>query len=255
MPRLKVIGLHSCKEALKNRSPKELKNLYLKENWQKSNTLKELARLAQAKKLHVQTLSLKKIKKLLSQRGGAGWESNSDEAHQGILLELEHSFDSSNFKWSFGESDVVLILDRIQDPKNLGAILRTAWLMGVVAVFVSRRHSAPISAVVIKTACGALEHVPVFIEDNLMPTLNRLKKLQFWIYALDPQSKKNLWSEKLEGRQAFVLGSEASGLKKSLKNQCDEFLRIPQKEASASYNVSVATAMVLSESLRQKAQA
>ena len=236
-----MIGVRSCKEALKKRNPRELKNLYLKENWQSRPSLNELAELAQAKNLKVQALSLKKINRL-----------SDRESHQGALLEVEHSFDSKNFDWSFGKSSVVLVLDRIQDPKNLGAIIRTAWLMGVSAIFVSRRQSAGFTASVMKSASGGFEHVSIFIEKSLAPILQKLKQLNFWLYGLDSLSKKSLWSASLEGRQAFVLGSEGSGLKNSLKKQCDELLRIPQKDSSASYNVSVSAAIVLSESLRQR---
>ena len=236
-----VIGIHSCKEALKIRTAKELKKIYVKKDWEKNATLNELVNLAQLKGLKPETVSIKKLNRLTEHK---------EERQEGVCLELDHSFDWSEFV--FSEDSTVLVLDRIQDPKNFGAIIRTAWLMGVDCIFISSKNSVGLTLSVVKTASGGVEHVPVFIKASLRQCLEQLKKQKFWIYALDPHSHKTVWKENLTERKAFVLGGEGLGIRKSLKNICDELLFIPQKSQSASYNVSVATAIVLSEAMRQK---
>lgn len=239
MPLQKIIGIHSSRETLTVRPARDLKKLYLCPGWHKSPVLAELAQLAKQKQLQPETRALKKLNRL-------------GPAHQGVCVEADYGlkFDIS----SVGPQSVVLILDRVQDPRNFGAIIRTAWLMGVDCVFSSSRNSAVLSPFVIKTASGGVEHVPVEIRDKLRPCMEELKKNQFWIYALDLQSKKSIWNVNFEGRRAFVLGGEASGLRPGLKKICDEILSIPQKHKSGSYNVSVATALVLGESRRRGLQ-
>ena len=235
-----IIGIHSCREALKIRKTKELKKMYIKQDWKKNPVLRALVDLALAKNLKPETVSVKKINRLIRQEG---------EIHQGVYIELEHAFELD--KISFSESAVVLALDRIQDPKNFGAIIRTAWLMGVEAIFISARNSVALTPAVVKSACGGLEHVPVFITEKLPQVLKELKNKKFWLYALDVCSHKTIWAEDLTGPKVFLFGGEALGIRKSLKNICDESLSIPQKDKSASYNVSVSVAIVLSEALRQ----
>ena len=235
-----VIGIHSCKEALKIRTAKELKNMYVKLNWNKNSALKELVHLAQSKNLKPKELSVKKLNRILKQK---------EETHQGVCVELDHSFHFNEI--SFSESATVLVLDRIQDPKNLGAIIRTAWLLGVDCIFISSRRSVHLTSSVIKTASGGVEHVPVFIKDSLRQCLEELKENGFWLYALDSQSHKSIFEENLRGPKAFLFGGEHSGVRTALKSACDKILSIPQKDKSASYNVSVAVAIVLSSALKQ----
>jgi len=248
MPFRKVIGLHSCKEALKERSPLELKNFYVKENWEKSSPLKQLVSLAKAKNIEAKVTSEKQFRRLLNESSSQGAPQNS--IHQGALLEVEHQFKEIKFE-DFKEDATVLILDHIQDPRNLGALLRSSWLMSVTCVFMSAQKTVGLSPTVIKAASGAIEHVPVFKKHNLKTLIKDLKKHSFWIYALSPNGKKSLWEENLKGKKAFVLGTEHTGLRPSLEKECDELLSIPQKESSASYNVSVALGITLYENHRQ----
>ena len=238
----KVIGLHSCREALKQRSPQELKQLYLKTDWEYNPAFRDIANLAKSKNLKPKVISEKQMNRLLDFQ---------KETHQGILLEVDHQFPELDLE-DLPQNSTLLLLDRIQDPRNLGAILRSAWLMSVSCVFLSSQKSVGLTPSVIKSASGAVEHVPIFIKNQLKSVIKELKKYSFWIYALSPSGKKTLWEEKLEGRKAFVLGGEHSGLRASLQKECDELLSIPQKDSSASYNVSVATGIALYESQKQE---
>ena len=232
-----VIGVHACREALKARASKELKSIYFKVGWDKSLILKALAKMAKRKKMDIKTLSEKKLNQI-------------GLSHQGVCL-FTSGFPHLNLE-SLSANSVILILDRIQDPKNLGAIIRTSWLMGVDALFLSSRHSVPLNASVAKSACGGLEYVPIEIRENLPQCIKELKQKNFWFYALDFNSNNNLWKEKFEGRTAFVFGGEESGIRKGLKKVCDKSLSISQKQKEASYNVSVAAALTLGEYFRQR---
>jgi len=215
-----------------------------KRGFEESSALKKLALLAQFKGLKPKVVFEKQFHRLLNFK---------KEVHQGILVEVKHQFPEPRLgDLSKREQAVVLILDRIQDPKNLGAILRTAWLMSVSCVFLSAQNSVGLSPAVIKTASGAVEHLPVFVRNQLHSLIKELKKHSFWIYGLSPEGKKTLWEENLEGKKAFVLGGEHSGLRASLKKECDELLSIPQKDSSASYNVSVSAGIALYENSRQE---
>lgn len=231
----KVIGIHSCRVALEARSSKELQKIYFKPGWQRHPPLRDLEKLAIKKGLVPEVLSLKKLN-LLSQN------------HQGVAVyvkgrpQLEIS--------GISEKAVILVLGGVEDPKNLGAVIRTSWLMGVEGIFISRHHSAGLTPSVMKAAAGGVEYVPVETV-NTSHCLKMLRQNHFQIYGLDGSSPHTLWKENFEGRSAFVFGGEHSGLKSLTRKNCDRLLSIPQKKTQASYNVSVSAAVVLSERFRQ----
>jgi len=232
-----IIGLHSCREALQVRPAQDLKKIYLRPGWEKSSALSSLVQIAKSKNLKPEIKSIKKLNGIA-------------QSHQGVCL-LAHyrlSFDIS----LTSPQSIVLVLDRIQDPRNLGAIIRNAWLMGVSCIFSSFHNSTSLSPLVIKAASGGIEHVPIEIENNLNQCIEKLKKNQFWIYALDSRSPQRFWEKKLNGKVAFLLGGESSGLKLSLKKACDDILSVPQTSKNSSYNVSVTTGIILAECLRQR---
>ena len=232
----KVIGLRSAFEALKVRDEKELKEIYLRPDFQKNSDLKKLALMAEKKGLRIKEMSLKKLDKVAP-------------FHQGVLVVVDHQFVFD--PKSLSQKKPILLLDRIQDPRNLGAIIRSAWLLGAEAVVVSKRNSVSLTALVIKAACGGVEHVVLHWEDNLSSLIQTLKKNQFWIYDLDAGAEKNIFQQDLKGPVAFLLGGEGEGARKSNKKACDAGFFIPQKDQEASLNVSVAASVVLAESLRQ----
>ena len=231
-----VVGIHSCLEALKVRTEKEIQKVFLKPEWQRSSSLSKLALLSKTKGVRPEVQSLKKFNRLA-------------DNHQGVCVYVsgEPQWDWNNTK----EQLTVIVLDGIEDPKNLGAIVRTSWLMGVDGVFISHHRSVSLTPSVMKSASGGVEHIPICIE-NLKNILKLLKEKGFWVYALNNSSEHSLWKEKFEGRMAFVFGGEHSGLKPGLQKICDKQLSIPQVTKNASYNVSVAAGIVLSECQRQQ---
>jgi 23S rRNA (guanosine2251-2'-O)-methyltransferase len=145
-----------------------------------------------------------------------------------------------------------LALDSVEDPHNLGALLRSADGAGVDGVLIPERRAAPISGVVAKTSAGASEHVPIARVTNLTRALEQLKKANVWIIGLDERGTPDYTGFDFATDCCLVLGAEGSGLHDLVKKTCDHLLRIPMQGSVSSLNVSVAGAVVMYEALRQR---
>lgn len=146
---------------------------------------------------------------------------------------------------------VLLILDGIQDPANLGNILRTAECFGADGVLLTKDRCAPVTSVVEKASAGASAHIPVTRVVNLVRSIEQLKQAGYWIYASDPRSGEAYYRVDLTGRIGLVLGSEGKGTRRLVRERCDALLSIPLAGNIDSLNVSQTAAVLLSESLRQ----
>jgi 23S rRNA (guanosine2251-2'-O)-methyltransferase len=179
------------------------------------------------------------------------------ELHHGVLAEIalptlpgqdkliEHIKHSSI-------NHLILILDSIQDPRNLGACLRSANAAGVDCVVVNKDRSAPINALVHKASAGAIDQTKIFQVTNLARTIKQLQKNGIWVLGLDGLSNNSLYKANLCEPIALVMGSEGKGLRKLVKTSCDELVSIPMMGNIESLNVSVATGIALFESRRQR---
>lgn len=152
---------------------------------------------------------------------------------------------------------LVLILDGVQDPHNLGACLRSAAAAGATAVIIPKDKSVQVNATVRKTSAGAADSVPVIPVTNLARTLRDLQKLGVWIYGLAGEAQASLYSLDLRGNVALALGGEADGLRRLTRETCDQLVRIPMPGGDAasgveSLNVSVAAGVTLFEAVRQR---
>jgi 23S rRNA (guanosine2251-2'-O)-methyltransferase len=145
-----------------------------------------------------------------------------------------------------------LALDGVEDPHNLGALLRSADGAGVDGVLLPERRAAPITAVVAKVSAGASEHVPIARVTNLTRSLEQLKKANTWVLGLDERGSPDYTDFDFNTDCVLVLGSEGSGLHDLVKKTCDHLLRIPMAGSVSSLNVSVAGAVVMYEALRQR---
>jgi 23S rRNA (guanosine2251-2'-O)-methyltransferase len=145
------------------------------------------------------------------------------------------------------ESQLVVVLDGVEDPHNLGAIVRTAHAAGAGAVVIPERRAAGITDVVAKAAAGALEHLPVARVTNINRALEDLKKRGFWIYGLDERGTETYDRVNFHAPTALVLGAEGKGLHEQVAKHCDALVRIPMAGKIASLNVSVAAGIVLFE--------
>lgn len=178
--------------------------------------------------------------------------------HQGVVAEvlprasdpetqLEEALESA------AGAPLLLVLDGVQDPHNLGACLRSADAAGVAAVIVPRDRAAGMTPVVRKVAAGAAETVPLVAVVNLARTLRQLKERGIWLVGTDDTADKGLYEADLKGPLALVMGSEGEGLRRLTRECCDLLVSIPMAGAVESLNVSVATGVVLFEAVRQRA--
>jgi 23S rRNA (guanosine2251-2'-O)-methyltransferase len=147
---------------------------------------------------------------------------------------------------------LLLVLDGVTDPHNLGACLRVADGAGAHAIIAPKDHAVGINATVAKVASGAAETVPYFMVTNLARTLNELKERNIWIVGASDEAPKTLYQSDLKGALAWVLGAEGSGLRQLTKKTCDLLVSVPMMGAVESLNVSVASGICLYESLRQR---
>lgn len=179
------------------------------------------------------------------------------DQHQGVLatvrertfLALEDLYPKPGAEVRF---EFLLALDGVEDPHNLGALLRTADAAGVSGVVVPERRSAPISAVVAKSSAGASEHVRIARVTNIVRALEQLKQRNVWVLGLDERGEMDYTEFDYRTNCVLVLGREGAGLHELVKKTCDHLLRIPMTGKVSSLNVSVAGAVVMYEAVRQR---
>jgi 23S rRNA (guanosine2251-2'-O)-methyltransferase len=174
--------------------------------------------------------------------------ASNGAAHQGVVaFGAAQRYAELEDVLSRGEVQLLVLLDGVEDPHNLGAIVRTAHAAGASAILIPDRRAAGLTEIVAKAAAGALEHLPVVRVGNVSQTLETLKKRGFWIYGLDERGSQ-LYSETDYAQPTvLVLGGEGQGLHQLVKKHCDLLVRIPMAGAIASLNVSVAAGIVLFE--------
>lgn len=146
----------------------------------------------------------------------------------------------------------VILLDQLVDPQNLGAIVRTALCAGVNGVVLPKNHSAPPSPAVSKASAGALEHMAVAYETNMVTTIKTLKEKGFWVVGADRDGEQSLFEADLTGPLGIVIGSEEKGVRPLVKRHCDFTIGIPQTGPVGSLNASAAAAIIIYEALRQR---
>ena len=145
------------------------------------------------------------------------------------------------------ETSILLMLDEIQDPRNFGALIRSAEVFGVDGIIIPERNSVRINETVVKTSTGAIEYVPIVKVTNLSETMNKLKKLDYWVYGAAGEASLSCHEETYPKRVVLVLGNEGVGLRKKVREHCDKLIKIPMKGKINSLNVSVAGGILLSE--------
>ena len=147
---------------------------------------------------------------------------------------------------------LILVLDGVTDPHNLGACLRSADGAGVDAVVVPKDNSADLTPVVSKVACGAAEVVPFVRVTNISRTLKALQERGVWLYGADGGAEKSIYNSDLKGSVALVMGAEGSGMRRLTREQCDDLIHLPMAGSVGSLNVSVAAGIFLFEAVRQR---
>jgi 23S rRNA (guanosine2251-2'-O)-methyltransferase len=232
-----VIGLHACAEVLKVR-PKAIREVWLRGDHERVAALKPWLQFSQRQRVLLKVQSAKTLDAL-----GSG--------HQGLAVIVDGGPELDWSALKTAPKAIIVALDQVEDPHNVGALLRTAWLVGAHGLLVPDRRSAHMTATVAKVASGGAEHVPLEVVDNLAQALTDLKDSGFWIFGLAHDADQNLWQMRLPDKVVWVLGSEEAGMRSTTEKQCDERVQLFQTESTASYNVAVAGGMALSETLRQ----
>ena len=176
---------------------------------------------------------------------------------QGIIasvtdFEYSEIEDIINYAKSRNEDPFVLILDKIEDPHNLGAIIRSAECMGVHGIIIQKRNACLVTDTVEKVAAGACSYVKVARVTNITESLKKLKEYGLWIYGLDMAGESNIYDTKLEGTIGIVVGNEGEGISRLVKENCDVLMKIPMTGKINSLNASVSAAISIYEVLRQK---
>jgi 23S rRNA (guanosine2251-2'-O)-methyltransferase len=166
------------------------------------------------------------------------------KSHQGVVaLGAEKKY--SELEDVAPQAELLVVLDGVEDPHNLGAIIRTAHAAGAGAVVVAERRAAGLTETVAKAAAGALEHLPVVRAVNINQTLRLLKEAGYFVYGLDEKGSESFDSVEWAQRTVIVMGGEGKGLHDLVKRNCDALVRIPMAGKISSLNVSVATGIVL----------
>jgi 23S rRNA (guanosine2251-2'-O)-methyltransferase len=173
--------------------------------------------------------------------------------HQGViaLVEAPGYTSLTTVVKKAGRSPCIIILDGVEDPQNLGSILRTADAAGVDAVLIPKKEAVGLTPTVLRVSMGGGAHVPV-ARENIYPAVKLLKDEDIKLVAVDPSGDHDLWNEDISGAVAFVLGGEGTGISPTLLEKCDTVISIPMHGTVPSLNVGVSAAVVLYERLRQQ---
>jgi 23S rRNA (guanosine2251-2'-O)-methyltransferase len=237
-----LYGLHAVREALKAGARPLQRLLVLRTDKQ----FADLVQLARSRRVPVHVQPIASFDRLVP--GGK---------HQGIIAftaakayQTEESILARAARRN--ESPLLVILDGVEDPHNLGAVLRTAEGAGVHGVFIPERRAAGLTSVVAKVSAGAIDHIPVARVTNTSRLLESLKAAGVWIYGVEPSASKLFTDVDLRGPVGLVFGGEGTGIRPGVLKHCDERIRIPMKGRVQSLNVSAAAAVALYEAVRQR---
>ena len=240
-----AFGFHDLQVLIKT-APERITQLYLLKDRQDQRVKKLLASCEQ-----------KNISPLLV--GKVTLDELCDGNHQGVVAELKpgRSYgekDLYTLIQNKGANPLVLVLDGVTDPHNLGACLRTADAAGVDALVVPKDNSASLTETARKVASGAAETVPLIAVTNLARTLKKLQELGLWITGTAGEATQNIYQADLKGPRVIVMGAEGKGMRRLTREGCDELVNIPMFGEVSSLNVSVATGVILFEAVRQQQQ-
>ncbi|MGN8647853.1 23S rRNA (guanosine(2251)-2'-O)-methyltransferase RlmB [Gracilibacillus sp. HCP3S3_G5_1] len=237
-----IIGKNTVLEALE--SDRSIQKLYLAENLNAS-LVKKIQGLAKAKNAPVQRVPKKKLDQLVdgNHQGIAAMVAAYDYASLDQLFDIAEKRDEPPF---------FLILDEIEDPHNLGSILRSADATGVHGVIIPKRRAVGLTATVAKTSVGAIEHIPVVRVTNIAQTIEELKTRSVWVVGTEAEATEDY--RKLDGQLpiALVIGNEGKGISRLVKQKCDWTVSLPMVGSVSSLNASVAASILMYEVFRKR---
>jgi 23S rRNA (guanosine2251-2'-O)-methyltransferase len=230
-----VYGTHAVKEALTT-YPQAVRFLYVAD----MDDAREFVTLAKQSKIGVGPLNPKKLPKGVPQ----------DAVHQGVVVAIDVaqivcSYDTFIKELEITNDTALVILGEVQDPHNVGAVIRSAAAFGVAGVLIPEHRQAQVNGTVIKVSAGMAFRVPLVSIGNVNSTIKDLKDRGFWIYGLDGEAEQSVTDESFEKPSAFILGNEATGIREKTLEHCDIPLKIPMHAQAESLNASAAAAVVL----------
>lgn len=241
----KIYGIHAV-EALLKHHPKRVKQLYILEG-RHDTKIQSITGLANQHHIKSKLCSREELNELTSE----------DIVHQGIIADV-----SPSQVWTEAmllelleqqtAAPLLLVLDGVTDPHNLGACLRTADAAGVHAVIIPKDKSATLNATVRKVACGAAEVIPLVAVTNLARTLEKLKNLGLWLVGTAGEVETIIYQQDLTIPTVLIMGAEGKGMRRLTRDYCDYLVKLPMLGSVTSLNVSVATGVCLFEALRQR---
>ncbi|WP_447788113.1 MULTISPECIES: 23S rRNA (guanosine(2251)-2'-O)-methyltransferase RlmB [Pseudomonas] len=239
----KIYGVHAV-EALLRHHPKRVKQIWLAEG-RSDPRVQTLIELAAENRVAVGQAERREL------------DAWVDGVHQGVVADV-----SPSQVWGEAMLDelldrtegapLLLVLDGVTDPHNLGACLRSADAAGALAVIVPKDKSATLTPTVRKVACGAAEVIPLVAVTNLARTLEKLKQRGLWVVGTAGEAEQDLYQQDLTGPTILIMGAEGSGMRRLTRDLCDYLVRLPMAGSVSSLNVSVATGVCLFEALRQR---
>ncbi|HST03020.1 MAG TPA: 23S rRNA (guanosine(2251)-2'-O)-methyltransferase RlmB [Usitatibacter sp.] len=237
-----LTGFHAVTSRLRQK-PDTIKEIYVDAE-RKDARAKDLRQLAARLNIRVIAVDMKRLDGM-----AAGVR------HQGVVAQAEE-LDMPKFIEDvldgLDEPPLILILDGVQDPHNLGACLRVADGAGAHAVIAPKDRSVGLTTAAIKVASGAAESVPYIVVTNLARTMRDLKDRNIWLVGTDDTARQSIYQAKLDGAMAMVMGAEGEGLRRLTRDSCDLLVSIPMMGAVASLNVSVASGVCLYEARRRR---
>jgi 23S rRNA (guanosine2251-2'-O)-methyltransferase len=232
-------------EALRVR-PDEVEHLFITEGQVGSKAAAEILSRARDAGIRVERVTRERLATL--SEGGV---------HQGVAAELRgftyaELSDLLAAAQASGRPPLIVVLDGIQDPHNLGAIIRSAHALGAHGVVIGKDRAVPVTGLVAKASAGAIEHCPIARVVNISRALEELKEAGVWIAAADTRANEPLWKARLDGPLALVVGAEGAGVREGVLKHCDFHLRIPMAGQLGSLTASVSAAVLLYEVARQR---
>lgn len=235
-----IYGFHAVTARLRQRAA-SVREIYLDRSDKRAEDLKKLAAERNVRVITADKARIDALAGHVNHQGVAARVENITLAH-----ELDELLDS------LAEPPLLVLLDSVQDPHNLGACLRVADAAGAHAVIAPKDRAVGLSAAAIKVASGAADTVPYFMITNLARTMRELKERNIWLIGAAEDAPQSLFAGRLTGALGLVLGAEGPGLRRLTREHCDEMVAIPMFGAVASLNVSVATGICLYEARRQR---
>ena len=236
-----IVGRNAVKEALK--AGRSIQRILVSDDKIKTG-LSDIVGLAKSKGIEVRPTPVKQMNRY-----------ETDVPHQGVIAfvnAVEFKDLGEVLQESNHENPLLILTDGVEDPHNMGAIIRTAECVGATAVLIPKRHNAPINATVAKTSAGAVEQIPLVQVGNVTQTIKQLQNQGFWVLGAHMEGDRTLYEADLTIPTVLVIGNEGKGISRVVKEACDFLVTIPMYGNLNSLNVSVAAAVLMYEAVRQR---